>query len=142
MAAASHDVADTRTALWGSSHAHAMLVLTLRGMPLSERARAARVCRVWRDAAACPSLWRVLRFDDCGAVALSDAGLARLCARAGAALREVHLAAMRARTDSGCCASMAAYGWMEVEWPRGSAASRPSVVLLDEATLAPLASRK
>ena len=57
---------------------------------LDERARAACVCRAWRDALAKPTLWAHLDFARCCA-SVDDAALARLCARAGAALLELRL---------------------------------------------------
>jgi len=86
-------VAERRTdtpSTWPTSRAHATLVQVLRLLPQDVRARAACVCRVWRDAAADPALFATLCFFGCTAT-LSDEALARLCARAGAALREVRL---------------------------------------------------
>ena len=63
----------------------------LRLLPLDVRARAACVCRGWNAATADPALWHTLWFDDSSKLTLSDATLARLCARAGAVLRELRL---------------------------------------------------
>jgi hypothetical protein len=62
------------------------LSMLLPLLPLDCRARAACVCRAWRAAAAHPDLWDELRFERCAAH-VTDAALASLCARAGAALR-------------------------------------------------------
>ena len=67
-----------------------VLSLLLPLLPLDCRARAASVCRAWRAAAAHPSLWEELSFERC-AVSITNATLAALCARAGAALRTLSL---------------------------------------------------
>ena len=84
---------------WATSRAHAPLVQLLRRLPLDECSRAACVCRTWRDAAAEVPL-DVIRF---GGVSrsLSDATLVRLCARAGAVLRELRLDACQRITAGG-----------------------------------------
>ena len=69
-----------------------VLSLVLPLLPLDARARAARVCRAWRTAAAHPELWKELDFAGCATNPLFDGKtLAKLCARAGAALRTLRL---------------------------------------------------
>jgi len=87
------DLTSGEEALSWLSLPHAILLHTLRMTPQDARARAACVCRTWRDAAADPALFAVLRFDDGCAARLNVASLLRLCARAGAALRELRLEA-------------------------------------------------
>ena len=80
--------------VWTSARAHAALVQVLRLLPTDARACAACVCRAWRDVAADAALWHTLWFDDDDSASsdwLSNATLERLCARAGAALRELRL---------------------------------------------------
>jgi len=104
---------------WLSSLPRAILVEMMRMMPLNDRARAACVCSTLRDAAADPSLWLALRFDDGFSLALNDARLALLCARAGAALRELRLDAprfaCRAVTAAGVIAALRAGGCAGVQ---------------------------
>ena len=79
--------------LGGNSAPHsvaAALSVLLPLLPLDLRARAACVCRAWRAAAARPELWEELDFEGCTA-RVSGPTLASLCARAGAALRSLHL---------------------------------------------------
>ena len=59
-------------------------------LPLDARARAACARKAWRTEAAAPALWAELDFKRC-AVQVTDAKLAALCARAGPALRSLHL---------------------------------------------------
>ena len=59
-------------------------------LPLDARARAACARKAWRTEAAAPALWAELNFEHC-AVRVTDATLAALCARAGPALRSLHL---------------------------------------------------
>jgi len=96
---------------------HAILVHALRMMPQDARARAACVCRTWRDAAADPALFAVLRLDDSSYGRLNDASLLRLCVRAGAALRELCLnaPACRAVTVAGVIAALRAGGCAGVQ---------------------------
>jgi len=70
---------------------HAILVQALRPLPLDARARCACVCCAWRDASADPGALASLWFEERCALELKDEVLARLCARAGAVLREVRL---------------------------------------------------
>jgi len=72
----------------------AFLVLPL--LSLDGRARAACVRKAWRAAAAEPSLWAELDFRNCGVRFGDVEQLAALCARAGAALRTLHV-------DTGLC---------------------------------------
>ena len=88
--------------LCSTERAHTALVQVLRLLPQDARARAACVCRAWRDAAADPALWLALRFDDCTAK-LNDEELARLCVRAGAGLRDLRL-------DAPACGAVTAAG--------------------------------
>jgi hypothetical protein len=79
--------------LGGNSAPHKVaeaLSLLLPLLPLDARARAASVCRAWRAAAANPLLWEELNFERCTA-RVSNATLAQLCARSGAALRTLRL---------------------------------------------------
>ena len=76
----------------GSTRSHEALSLLLPLLPLDVRARAACVCRAWRTATSNPLLWEELSFKRCAA-RVCDATLARLCARAGAALRTLDLEA-------------------------------------------------
>jgi hypothetical protein len=100
-----------------SDLSHAIMALVLRASPLDVRARAACVCRAWRDAAASDTLWHVLRFDDGFSLQLRNATLAALCARAGAALRELHLdaPACEAVTAAGTFAALRAGGCAGVQ---------------------------
>ena len=79
-----------------------VLSLLMPLLPLDARARAACVCRAWRVATAAPPLWEELSFERCAA-GVSDAALAALCARAGAALRELRL-------DSDACTGVTSAG--------------------------------
>ena len=90
---------------WASTRAHAALVQVLRVLPLDVRAHAACVCRAWRDVASDPALHLILCFAANGGFSrsLSDATLARLCARAGAALQDLRL-------DAPACAAVTAAG--------------------------------
>ena len=78
------------------------LSLILPLLPLDARARAACVCRAWRTATSNPLLWEELRFAHCAAH-VRDATLARLCARAGTALRTLDL-------DADACTHITAAG--------------------------------
>jgi len=122
-----HDLAGGSA--WSSSRAHTVLVQVLRLLPLDVRARAACVCRSWRDAAADPALFAALWFDDSSAGKLSDAVLSRLCMLAGAALRELRLNAPACDTVSaaGVLAALRAGGCAGVQrlmfptgWRRGT----------------------
>ena len=88
-------------------HAHPddvalVLSLLLPLLPLDARACAACVCRAWRAAAAAPALWTELSFERCAA-RVTDAVLASVCARAGAALRTLRL-------DSDACTRVTGAG--------------------------------
>jgi len=85
--------------------------------PQDARARAACVCRTWRDAAADPALFATLRFDDGCAARLNDASLSQLCVRSGTALRELCLNApvCRAVTAAGVIAALCAGGCAGVQ---------------------------
>jgi len=94
--------------LW-TSLPHGILVQALRLLPRDERACAACVCRAWRDAAADPDALASLWFDEHRfRPALNDGTIAQLCARAGAALREVRLDtdACDAVTSAGALAAL------------------------------------
>jgi len=112
---------------WAGSRAHTALVQVLRLLPLDVRAHAACVCRSWRDAAADPTLWLALRFDDGFSLELSNATFALLCARAGAALRELRLdsPSCRAVTADGVIAALRAGGCAGVQRLTFSATLRP-----------------
>ena len=89
---------DLAPPVWVSARAHAALLFVMRLLPLDARARAACACRTWRGAALDPDLClRVLYLDGDSRGALRDDTVARLCARAGATLRELRL-------DSPACA--------------------------------------
>ena len=64
--------------------------VVLPRLSLDSRARAACVCRAWREAAANPALWLELNFEGCTAQ-VNDKVLASLCKRAGASLNALHL---------------------------------------------------
>ena len=94
--------------VWGAPRAHEALALVLPLLPLGARWRAAGVCTVWRGAAA--PLWAELRLEaDC---LLSDVSLAALCARCGALLRTLDLAAVLSEhvTAAGVLAALRAGG--------------------------------
>jgi len=76
--------------LW-TSLPHGVLVQSMRLLPLDARACAACVCRAWQDAAADPDALASLWFERRCALALNGDIIGRMCARAGAALREVRL---------------------------------------------------
>jgi len=76
---------------WADSLPQAALAHVMRLLPADACARAACVCRSWRDAAADPAQLAALWFDDSSVGKLNDKALARLCVRAGAALRELRL---------------------------------------------------
>lgn len=79
-----------------------VLSLVLPLLPLNMRARAARMCRAWRAAAAHPALREELSFERCMRC-VNDAALASLCTRAGAALRTLNL-------DADVCETVTAPG--------------------------------
>jgi len=110
---------DLAPPLWADSRAHTALVQVLRLLPLDVRARAACVCRTWRDAAADPALFATLWLDDSSAGELNNKILARLCARAGAALRELRLDVpgrlCEAVTSAGVIAALNACGCTGVQ---------------------------
>jgi len=83
---------DTQPSCWGvdSDKLAEAMSLLLPLLPLDCRARAACVCRAWCATAARPDMWEELSFEHC-AVRITDATLAALCARAGAALRTLRL---------------------------------------------------
>ena len=117
------ELLDADQSLWASSdRAHEILAHVLCLLPLDVRARAACVCRMWRDAAAQKHLWRALRFDDGFAAALSNEVLLQLCTRASATLRELHL-------DAPVCAAVTSNGVLAA-LRRGNCAGVQSVVLL------------
>ena len=113
---------------WASPQAYAPLVQVLRLLPLDARARAACVCRAWREAAADGELWKVLRFDDGFSALLDNAALARLCARAGAELRELRLEAPACACvnaddvmDALCAGGCTGVRWLALTPPDGDA---------------------
>ena len=80
------------------------LSLLLPLLPLDSRARTACVSRAWRAATTHPSLWEELSFERCAA-RVTNAVVALLCARAGAALRTLRL-------DSGKCSRVTGAGML------------------------------
>ena len=86
--------------------AHRVIALVLPLLPPDARQCAAATCRTWRAAlAGAPDRWKVLDFCGC-AVEVGDAALATLCARAGAALRELQL-------DEPACATVSLDGVLD-----------------------------
>ena len=71
-----------------SADAHTVLLLLLQTLPVFERARAAVVCRAWRDAASAPGVWARINLESC-ADKVDTRALVALCTRAGAALTEL-----------------------------------------------------
>ena len=94
--------------LWAGELPRGILSQALSLLPTDCRVRASGVCCAWRDAAANPSLWREIWFSTSlpawrHSFVLRDADVARLCARAGAALRVLRL-------DSDTCSNVTATG--------------------------------
>jgi len=115
---------------------HVMLVHVLCMVPQDARARAACVCRAWRDAAADPALLATLWLDDSSEGKMSDGELSRLCELAGATLRELRLdvPACAASID-GVIAALRAGGCVGVQrlallTARGNSASAAQAQLL------------
>ena len=75
-----------------------VLALVLPLVAVDDRCSCACVSRAWREAAAAPPLWAELEFSRCTA-RVSAAALMQLCARAGAALRDLRL-------DAPACAQL------------------------------------
>jgi hypothetical protein len=90
-AAAQAPAEEEDVSLYASARAHEVLALVLPLLPVAQRVRSMAVCKAWRDAgAAGASIWADLEFRGGGAP-VDTASLTALCARAGAALRGLHL---------------------------------------------------
>ena len=93
------------------------LSLILPRLAPDSRARAACVSRAWRAATLHPALWEELRFERCAA-RVTDATLASLCKRAGAALRMLNLEAVACKrvTSDGVLAALRDGGCTGLRW--------------------------
>ena len=105
----------------------AALSVLMNWLPPELRARAACVCRSWCAAAAHPSRWAELSFER-SVMRVTDATLAVLCARAGAALRTLRLdsvacelvtgAGLVAALRDGGCTGVLRLDMHTARWPR------------------------